>query len=488
MENMKYGILLLLILVLILFIPVTSEIEEYIYYGHIPWNIFWFKPYRPIAEYTTKALLDERTIKERGFVVVVGNYDNTKVRIYQIPGLKLINEFTIDRMKYELTPLPNGTSFKVVTDKPATVMLMGGDTFERVVLERNASPRFYGGPGWSVYPTTFLTSTDGGYVGKEFIFLVTSLVKPAHNVIHVYSLEECKVTVYDTTGKAIESFELKPNEVKGLILSGITTYRIVSTGHVMVAMGSILTGYGIIAQHIAIGKFIYFPSATGGFIGTRFYAPSTRDWQLKCSARFTILSLKETKVTVVDLTYRKKIGGVKVGPDVVKLKPEAEYIAVESDRPIVLAFYDPDRGSGISYFGLGAGQTAKILIPEGEAYLFTYRKTTVTIDGVPIVLDADTVLPLPKGVHNISTDANIIIQAINYLRPPYAVTDMRVLTTVFGFHAFGACIPPVQSISKSYEVELKPLPVEETPYIIIVAGVALFVVLAIALFLIRRRK
>lgn len=489
MEIMKYGICILLVLVLVALMPITDEIEEYVYYGYVPWNIFWFKPYKPIAEYTTKALLDERTIKERGFVIVVGNHDDTKVKIYRIPGVRLVNEFIVDKMEYVLTPIPNGTSFKVVTDKPATVMLMGGDTFERVVLERNASPRFYGGPGWSVYPTTFLTSINGGYVGKEFIFLVTSLAKPASNVIHIYSLEECEIRVYDSTGKIVESFKLKPNEVKGLMLDGITTYRVVSTGHIMVSMGSILTGYGIIAQHIAVGNFMYLPSATGGFVGTRFYAPSTHEWQLKCTARFMAVPSEKTKAVVVDLVYHRKIRDVELGENVVKLKPEAEYIAVESDKPMVFVFYDPSRGSGISYIGLGAGQTARILIPEGEAYLFTYRKTEVTIDGVPITLDADTILPLSKGVHTISTDSNIVIQAINYLRPPYAEVDMRVLTTIFGFHAFGACIPSIQSISRTYELEFKPLVAQEMPYILVIGGVAaLIVAIVVVLFLLRRKS
>ena len=66
---------------------------------------------------------------------------------------------------------------------------------------------------------------------------------------------------------------------------------------------------------------------------------------------------------------------------------------------------------------------------------------------------------------------------------------MRVLTTIFGFHAFGACIPSIQSISRTYKLELKPLVAQEMPYILVIGGVAaLIVAIVVVLFLLRRKS
>jgi len=54
---------------------------------------------------------------------------------------------------------------------------------------------------------------------------------------------------------------------------------------------------------------------------------------------------EKTKVVVVDLVYHRKIRDVELGENIVKLKPEAKYIAVESDKPIIFVLYDPNRGS-----------------------------------------------------------------------------------------------------------------------------------------------
>jgi len=71
-------------------------------------------------------------------------------------------------MEDVITSLPNGTFFKVVTSKPASVLLLGGEGLEAKTTQYSF--------------TSFLRSVDSGYVGKEFIYLSVHNVKTTEEV------------------------------------------------------------------------------------------------------------------------------------------------------------------------------------------------------------------------------------------------------------------------------------------------------------------
>jgi len=61
-----------------------------VYYGYIPWNIYdyWRKD---TPEGGFEYVLDETTIRDFGLLVVIGNYDNTKVRVFKLPENILVD-------------------------------------------------------------------------------------------------------------------------------------------------------------------------------------------------------------------------------------------------------------------------------------------------------------------------------------------------------------------------------------------------------------
>jgi len=70
----------------------------------------------------------------------------------------------VNRLEKVFVSLPNGTFFEIVSSKPLSVMLLGGRLLEEGQL-------------WT---SIFYTSLDGGYVGKEFVFMqVGRLYHPA---------------------------------------------------------------------------------------------------------------------------------------------------------------------------------------------------------------------------------------------------------------------------------------------------------------------
>jgi len=61
-------------------------------------------------------------------------------------------------------------------------------------------------------PTTYYISTDGSYIGKEFIFIASQGLSGTR--YRILALEDSKVTVYKEDGGTYMSFGLKANEYK----------------------------------------------------------------------------------------------------------------------------------------------------------------------------------------------------------------------------------------------------------------------------------
>jgi len=155
--------------------------EEYLYYGYIPremWGVY--DGIRTHGEW----IFDPETVTTRGLVVVIGNHDGTRVRVYTLPDGGLVQDSTLNRLERLTVTLLNGTFFKVLTSQPATVVLMAGRAMER------------GEAGASM----FFTAVDGRYVGKEFVFIAVQ-GKTGGLPYRVYALEDSDVTITDLNGK-----------------------------------------------------------------------------------------------------------------------------------------------------------------------------------------------------------------------------------------------------------------------------------------------
>jgi len=422
-------------------------VEEYVYYGYVPENIT-----ATGAQPTWQRL-------DHGHLIILGNQNGTEVKVYALPEKTLIDEFTVNRMENMTLTLPNATFFKVWANRPVSVTLMGGGNLERV----------------EAMITTFFTSTQGGYIGREFIFpsvhgkLMTLIW---YHVIpglpyKIYALEESDVQVWDPNGTKVSEFHLAPNKYQELELPAFRTYRLTSTGNVML-------------QTFTRDHSSFYPAVERGFIGTLFYGASvTKEfWEMgqgwPGNQTFVATSTKPGKLTPVNLEYDRKLDQVDVAAGLnVSFKPLAFHMAVKSEEPILLMYKSDDTMGGVASMGLKAGQTAVLYAPPGYTYAFAHKETVVNLDDVTLRLQPDSVLVIPSGVHRLSASENLIVQVTNIVQGR-------------GINAFGACLPSVQSLDITYEgLRVKPLASEELPWPYIAGAGA--VALA-ALYLVKRRR
>jgi hypothetical protein len=464
MREMKASTRIVLLCFLFSLMPFLSHVQSepnqggYTYYGYIPAKIWNAAPpfyMRVVRNFTINTL----TIAESGLVGVVAYADETEVEVYMLPSNELVRNEKIDEMEKMFVTLPNGTFFKVHASKLVTVELLGGN-----VGGEELDPSMREGPTLA----SFYTSTDGTYVGKEFIFIASQgLTGVPYRIL---ALEASEVTVYKEDGSALSSYSLKANEYRSLSLTAFKAYRVASTGNIMVQ-----SGRG------------YIPSVDGGYTGTRFYTislPGTDTWDPAVAYGFQIIAAEESKVTVYDVEFRRKIDEFTVpARSNVTIKPDSHEIFVESDKPISVAYVHHGvrgaggwaYGAGLKYMGVSPDETSYVYVPVStsqQSYVFAYKDgTVVTIDGAPIQLDADQYFPLSSGLHEVETTENVLIQIVHWPRDP----DFQ------GIQNFGTVVPAIETLSAKETVELKPiLEAETVTNTYIYAAVAAVAVIAAA--------
>ena len=431
---------------------------DYTYYGHIPAKIWNAAPpfyMRVVRNFTINPL----TIAESGLVGVVAYADETEVEVYMLPSNELVRDEKIDEMEKMFVTLPNGTFFKVHASKLVTVELLGGN-----VGGEELDPSMREGPTLA----SFYPSTDGTYVGKEFIFIASQgLTGVPYRIL---ALEESEATVYKEDGSTPSSYSLKANEYMSLSLTAFKAYKVASTGNIMIQ-----SGRG------------YIPSVEGGYTGTRFYTislPGTSTWDPAVAYGFQIIAAEEAKVTICDVEFRRKIDEFTVpARSNVTIKPDSHEIFIESDKPISVVYVHHGvrraggwaYGAGLKYMGVSPDETSYVYVPVStsqQSYVFAYKDgTVVTIDGAPMVLDADEFFPLSSGLHEVETTENVLIQIVHWSKDP----DFQ------GIQNFGTVVPAIETLGIKKTVELKPiLEAEAVTTTYIYAAVAAVAVIAAA--------
>jgi len=441
---------------------VVAQTEQ-TYYGYVPYKI-WRNETQPSPQ-TQNYWINPATMLDHAVVGIVGAQDATSVKIYTLPDRNLVNSFTVNRMESVMTDLRNGTFFKVVTSKPASVLLLGGFRLEAPSPDGSFS--------------SFLPSVDGGYVGKEFVFLNVHSTTPARSIeaygvsllpglpYIVFALEDSTVTMFDENGNQVAQYELKANKYKDFALAPYKAYRLQSTGNIMV-------------ETFVIEKPCFIPAAKGTFVGSIFYAAGSvpESGNVANPLRFFLFSSTEgARLSICDLDYARESKGVTIpaGENVSLRVTDNQYMAVESDKPILIAYRSQPSEGGIAVVGLATGQTADIFV-FGQGYIFAYTDTVVNVDDVTLRLAPDGIQPITEGLHRISTDKNIVIETVH-------IDPMQ------GFNDFGQYLPSAQSISIRYEgLSLKPV-VEQTPWLYYGAGAAVAVVVVVlVVWSVKRRK
>jgi hypothetical protein len=400
---------------------------------------------------------------DSAFVCIVAAGNNTKVKIFPLPEFVPLAETSLESMKKLFVPLSSKGAYKIVSDSPVYVLLFSG--VEIPGPDDNAGP----------VPVGFHTSVQGTYIGKEFVLFVSQgLTGEPYRIL---ALEKSKVTVYEDD-KVYESFELEANEYKDLSFPAFETFRIVSTGHIMIQSGS------------PGDRSFLIPTAEGGFVGKTFFFKS-RQWHPATNSGFKILALDDTKVTVWNVESRRKIQelSLQAGKGSV-IRPVGDEIMLESEKPIVLSYVHNwtkaisrgwDYATGVTYMGVKANQETVFFLPlEGtaEAYIFAYEDTYVEIDDVPLTLKADHYYRVDRpGAHKIISGKNVVIQIIH---DSFTIPESK---------GFAVVIPSVETIDVASGVHLSPLITgDDTLYIAAAVIFTLIVVGGISFFALRRRR
>jgi len=454
---------------------------EYIYYGIVPAKLY---RYNVTDGSNRNSRWQLQSSANRSLLTIVAANDNTNIKVYDLTlGKSEIRQLnTLER--YSLL-LANGTFFKVVSDKIVSVLLLNTQS---IPTSNDTS-----GP----LPHTFYTSTDGLYVGKEFVFMASQYITDVY--YSILALEKATVTVTKDDGTILTTLSLEANLYKTLMLSSFRNYKITSTGNIMVQSGGADLPYlGGDCHCFAV------PSAKGGFVGTFFLTRSVPNWDLKMDFGYRVSSTEDTTVKVFDLETKKLITQLSVkGGSGVAFKPSANAIAVQSDKPITLSLIhngsieqskpaaggNPTYGiysgysEGITFVGVRPTVETEIYLPvnaQNNVFFFASEDTQVSIDGeITQTISADSyhLFTLP-GTHKITSNKNIIVEITHWNGEP----DYQ------GILFTGAIIPCIQTVNTDPTVILTPIE-EGFPimYIIIGAGVAAVAVI-VAVLVMRSRS
>ena len=139
--------------------------SHYTYYGYVPGRIW---EARPVKGWLSGAPLGNEwrivstTISDFAYLMIVACEDGTRLTVYRLPDREVLKTASLKMMDKLFVKLRNGTFFKVVSNKPLSVTLIGGK-----IGGRDLDPK----STFSFVPNSFYTSVEESFVGREFIFI-----------------------------------------------------------------------------------------------------------------------------------------------------------------------------------------------------------------------------------------------------------------------------------------------------------------------------
>lgn len=472
LKYLKFVIIVIMLVLLVRIFPSIPQVE-YVYYGVIPGRIYQYIPIEE-TDLSRGWYILPASVADHGYISILALQDSTVARVYTLPDKKLVSEVMLNRMQKQYIRLPNGTMFKIVSNKLVSVIII--------------SPPARGIPGVNATEgpivTGFYTSIEGAYVGKEFIIDASQALLGFS--YHIFALEDTKVAITDESGET-QSFNLKANSYQRMNLKPLTTYRIVSTGNIMVQSGATdETGY-------IMRRSFFVPSAEGGFLGKRFYSKAIGTYDVMEENFFVISALEDTKVTVWNLAETNVISEfyIKAG-EYTSFKPKAYAIAVDSDKPVTLQFLHSGSiksasgiayGVGFSYMGIRPNETIPFVLPGNStiyAYIFADEETSLIIDDIPITVRPDEPFLLSTpGFHTIHSNKNLLMLLLHYPLMPEGQ----------GIYRFGITVPCIKTVDFSPSVILSPI--SETVFTIPVSYIillAMLILIIIIVVILKRKK
>lgn len=413
---------------------------------------------------------------------VVAYRDGTRVELYDVVSGLLLNSTLLNAMEKATFYVPYGTYFKLVASARVGVLLTGGSSAYD--------------PGYFSGVATFYPSVEGGFRGKNFLFMPAPATHQygytmdlVHRNLYVFALEGTDVNLVDRVGRFSASESLKPRDVFGAVLQSRVNQGGVSAAVGYDAVFKLTTTGEVMVSSVALGALIYVPALTGGYVGRSFWAPNHATYrQTGRSAVLVIVPLEPGKVTV----YRRDDMSVIAEHEFTESDvAERRYwylslgigrfdtlIQSTGDISVLIAQTlqedSPDFiGDGITFLGSRPNQEVRFFTPS-MAVVFAPEDQTAWINGQQKELKRDQFIVLGSGVHSVKGTGHLIIQVI----APGAQ----------GFQKWGHYLIEPADVDASYpdvpELFQKGIP------ILLYAGIGGLIVIAaaVAFIFLRRRK
>jgi hypothetical protein len=437
-------------------------------------------------------------VATKSLLAVVAAEDDTNVAVYNLTlgSWTQVWAGSLNSMKKQLVLLDNGTTFKVVSDKIVSVLLLNYQIFPSAGVTQGPTPQ------------TFYPDISGSYVGKEFVLMASE--NPTGEVkgqgygtyYAVLALESSKITVTSEDGTVLWTGSLDANGYKYLpAFTPFKVYKIESTGNIVVQSGIIAGIAGSSISDYAV------PSVEGGFVGEHFFAISLKnpewgwdkgmDYGYRISA--SIPSTEEAHVTVYDLDTQQAMYTLTiVGGTGTTVQPDAYAIRVDSDQPVTMALIhngsieETPTGSGDKYMaypngvmfvGIQPNQETMIQLPtlgHDEAYFFANSQTQLTIDGATFTIMAgSSYFYNQPGIHTVEADNKVTLQVNSWPTTPDIPEQ--------GLWYTGAAIPCIETVNVSATVTLTPIGGGSPMMYVIVGAGAAAVAVVVGVLVMRRR-
>jgi len=462
--------------------------EMHVYYGYVP-------PSTSIG-YVTELIDSETILYEvppgHSILDIIGITDNTQVEIWDIYAMEKIHSVTVDRFEKEVYFIRDGTFFKIVASSRVAIMLSGGEHVHEGYEWTGGTVVALGGVG------TFYPAVNGGFRGREFIFMVAPATSPTtqrkeqvgYNFL-LMPLEGTEFTLSDRVNKFSTSESAKQRGTVSILfrsrLENETSWG--STGFTIGydEVYRLTTSEDVMVSSAVVGDFIAVPAITGGYVGRLFYAPEHVTLQgIGLTGAFIVIPLEEGSIKV----YNKEIEVVATHSFTAADIEDMNYwyhnlgvgrfeLIVESTGDIVFMTGQTEGTEGVDFLGddiafLGSrpNQEIRFYAPT-MAIVFAPEALMISIDGrAPVAMAKDDFMILEAGVHSVSADNHVIVE---------------VLAAGLSWDGWGSYLIEPVDADVSFEVPEGFLskPVDYTMYI---ATAAVIVIAVLALFVMRRRR
>ena len=481
--------------------PTKAIDENYTYYGVVPSKIYrytlpvgndlnsgWSLGTDDTTLLSGAVSLNGHLIATKSLLVIAAYEDDTNVEVRDLTLGTVRAQATLASMEKKLVLLSNGTRFEVVSDKMVSVLLLN--------YQQEPAANVSEGP----LPHTFYTSVDGTYVGKEFVFMASEQTNVIPSAVYIIlALEKSTVTVTDEDGGQ-NSYSLEVNSYKDVELTPFKVYKIESTGNIMVQ--SMFLRYDVSDPAYSIVPCYPVPCAQGGFVGTFFITRCITSWDSSKDYGYRVAAAETAHVQIYDLETKQVKNDLTVpGGTGISIKPQANALIVQSDKPITLtlihnASIEQRRteqvgamngeyqgyGHGVMFIGINPNEDMVIHIPIDaniEAYFFANEATQLTIDGITQTIQANTpAMYTVLGTHTISADHNVIFQ-LNFW--PYVPEYQGLWFT-------GVIVPCIETVNVNPTVTITTIGGEGFPVMYVaVGGGAAAAVVVVVVVLMRKR-